>query len=141
MTCGSECHPQAAEGGLLTKGSEQTLRSSSAVVEDDPFQQLLFEFSNAASKGLSAAEILRVFCRSTRNYFQVSGAYVWYFSPPDQLVGAEADGWMADRFREARMKASDSAVAQDAILKKRTVFVNSLNTARYPMAAQYSAQS
>ena len=102
---------------------------------------MLFEFSNAASKGLSAAEILRIFCRSTRNYFQVSGAYVWYFSPPDQLVGAEADGWMADRFREARMKASDSAVAQDAILKKRTVFVNSLNKARYPMAAEYSAQS
>jgi hypothetical protein len=52
--------------------------------EDDLFQNLLLDFSAAASKSNSSAEILKLFCRATRNYFQVSAAYVWQFLPPDQ---------------------------------------------------------
>ena len=108
--------------------------------EDDAFQKLLLEFSGAASKGLSAPEILRLFCRSTRAYFEVSGAYVWYFTAPDQLVGAESDGWMAERFRNARLKTSESPVAGEAIRRKKAVCANSLNSSHSP-AAEFNAKS
>jgi len=74
-------------------GSEQALIPRSTGAEGDPFQILLLKFSAAAAKAVSAAEILNAFCRETRSYFQVSGVGVWHFLPPDQLVGAEADGW------------------------------------------------
>jgi hypothetical protein len=106
--------------------------------EDDAFQKLLLEFSGAAAKGLSAPEILRLFCGSTRAYFEVSGAYVWYFTAPDQLVGAEADGWMAERFRNARLKTSESPVAGEAIRRKKAVCANSLNSSHSP-AAEFNA--
>ncbi len=66
---------------------------------------------------------------------------MWHFHPPDQLVGAEADGWMADRFRNAHLKTSESAIAQEAIHKKGAVYINALNTKQYPMAAEYGAKS
>ena len=91
------------------------MRPPSVESHDDAFQRLLLEFSGAAAKGLSSLEILQLFCRSTRAYFDVNGAYVWYFSAPDELTGAEADGWMAERFRNARLKISESPVAGEAV--------------------------
>ena len=126
----------------MSTGSEQILRKQvDGSGEDDPFQRLLLEFSSAAAKGLSPAELLLLFCRSTRSYFGVSGSYVWHLVGQDQLQGAEADGWMAERFRNARLKAHESAVTNEAIRQKRAVFINGLNTARYPIAAEYNAKS
>lgn len=105
------------------------------------FQQLLLELSDAASKAVSPAEILRLFCRGARAYFAVSGAYIWHFFPPDQLIGEEADGWMAERFRSLRMKTTQSAVTVEAIQKRRTVFVNAVDTSRYPMAEEFKSKS
>jgi PAS domain S-box-containing protein len=93
------------------------------------------------TRGLSPPEMLKLFCRGTRDYFGVSGSYVWHLVSPDQLVGAEADGWMAESFHESRMKTSESAVANAAIQKRRAVFINALNSARFPMAAAFSAKS
>ena len=125
----------------MTTGSEQVLRTHADGSEDDSFQKLLLAFSTAAAKARSAAEILRIFCRATRNYFQVSGTYVWHFLPPDQMVGAEADGWMADRFRNQRLSAHESEIANEAVQKKKAVYFNALNTAHYPRAAEYNAKS
>jgi PAS domain S-box-containing protein len=85
--------------------------------------------------------MLKLFCQRTRNYFGVSGAYVWNLSPPGDLAGIEADGWMADRFRGARLKNNDSAVAAEAMQKKRAIFINAVNTTRYPMAAEFNAKA
>ncbi len=52
-----------------------------------------------------------LFCQATREFFQVDGAYFWQRFPPDELVGVEADGLMAERFRGARLRADQSAVA------------------------------
>jgi transcriptional regulator with GAF, ATPase, and Fis domain len=71
----------------------------------------------------------------------VSGTYVWHLIPPDQLVGAAASGWMAEHFRDARLKANESAIATEAIRKKKTLYINGLNTGPYPMAAQYQAKA
>src|SRR5579859_7702633 len=109
--------------------------------EDDLFQKLLLSFSAAAAKAVSSSEILNVFCRETREYFQVSGACVWHFLPPDELVGAEADGWMADDLRSAHLHTSQSTVISEAILKKRAVYFNGLNSAKYPLTAEFNARS
>ena len=117
------------------------MQSYPAGTKDDSFQRLLLEFSDSAAKTVSSSELLRLFCRETRNYFQASGSYVWHFLPPDQLLGAEADGWMAEHFRNARLKTSESAIAEEAIHKKKPVLRNALDTANYPLAAEFSAQA
>jgi GAF domain-containing protein len=102
---------------------------------------LLLEFSTAAAKALSPAEILRLFCRTTRTYFGVSGAYIWHFFPPDQLVAEEADGWMADQFRNVRLKTNQSAIVVETIQKRKPILVNSVDTERYPMAREFQIRS
>ena len=124
----------------MTTDSQQ-LESLSSPGSDDQFQELLLEFSSAAAHSLSAEEILSFFCQSTCQYFGVSGSYVWNLLPPDQLVGAAASGWMADRFQNARLKTHESAIASEAIRKKRALYINGLNTAAYPMAAEFQARS
>ena len=109
--------------------------------EDDSFQHLLLNFSSAAAKATTSSEILKIFCRATREYFQVSGACVWHFVPPDELVGAEGDGWMADDLKTARLRTSQSAVVSEAIHKKHPVYFNGLNGAKYPLAAEFNARS
>jgi len=105
------------------------------------FQQLLLEFSNAASKTLPSTEILRLFCRSVRSYFEVSGAYIWQFVPPDQLEAVEADGWMAEQLLRVRLKTNQSAIVIEAIRKQKPILVNSVDPAVYPMAAQFQTKS
>ncbi len=56
-------------------------------------------------------------------------------------MGAEADGHMADRFRGTRIKTSDSAVAVEAVQKRKTVYVNQLDVAHYAMAAEFQARA
>jgi PAS domain S-box-containing protein len=109
--------------------------------DDVRFQELLLEFSSAASGLSDSADLLRLFCRSARSYFGVSGAYIWHFIPPDQLIAAEADGWMAEEFLRMRLKTNQSAVVVEAINKRSTVFANSVDTARYPMAAEFQVKS
>lgn len=117
------------------------MRSYSAGATEDSFQKHLLDFSEAAAKTVSSSELLKLFCRDTRSYFQASGTYVWHFLPPDQLVGAEADGWMAEHFRNARLKTSQSAIADEAIHNKKPVVRNALNTSGYPLAAELKAQA
>jgi len=102
---------------------------------------LLLGFSTAAAKAVSPAEILRLFCRTTRTYFGVSGAYIWHFFPPDQLVAEEADGWMADQFRNVRLKTNQSAIVVEAIHQRKPILVNSVDADRYPMARQFEIRS
>ena len=108
---------------------------------DEAFQKLLLQFSAAAAQGTAAPDLIHLFCRTSREFFQVDGAYFWRFSSSTELIGAEADGFMADRFPGMRLKAGQSAVAVEAVRSRRTVFVNHVDPARYPMAAEYHAKS
>ena len=128
-------------GGSLTIGSEQIVHSYPGGAKDDSFQNLLFDFSTAAAKATSSLDVLKLFCRETRKYFQVSGVYVWKLIPPDQLMGAEADGWMAAKFRGARLRTYEPAIANEAILKRQTLWINGLDTSQYPMAAEFQVRS
>jgi len=67
--------------------------------------------------------------------------YLWELTPDGELLGAEADGHMADHFRGARIKTNDSAVAVEAVQKRKTVYVNRMDSAGYTMAAEFQAQA
>jgi len=108
---------------------------------DEAFQRLLLRFSAAAAEGTDAASLIRLFCRETRKFFQVSGVYFWQCLSLDELVGAEADGWMAESFSGLRLKASDSAVSGDAVRTRRTIFVNDVDLDRYARTSEFHARS
>ncbi|MGH9547594.1 MAG: PAS domain S-box protein [Terriglobales bacterium] len=110
---------------------------------DDAFQRLLLKFSDAAAQGTPAQALIHLFCQETRQLFQVDGAYFWQRVSADELLGAEADGLMADRFRGTRVKASQTsvAIAVEAIRQGKTVYENRLDPARYLMAAEFQARS
>jgi two-component system NtrC family sensor kinase len=108
---------------------------------DEAFQKLLLRFSAAAAQGTDVPSLIRLFCRETRAFFQVSGVYFWQCLSTDDMVGAEADGLMAEHFRGLHLKASESAVAGEAVKKRRTIFVNFLDAARYPRAFEFQARA
>ena len=56
-------------------------------------------------------------------------------------MGAEADGFQAERFRGLRLQAGDSSVALEAVQNRRTVFVNDADEGRNPQFADYRAQA
>ncbi len=108
---------------------------------EEAFQRLLLQFSEAMADGTSSGSVIQLFCRSTREFFQVDGTYFWRVSPPDELVASEADGLLAEDFRGRRLKAQESAVAIEAVRQRRTVYVNRVDPNRYPMAGEFHAKS
>ncbi len=108
---------------------------------DDAFQKLLLQFSEAAAQGTPGPTLIRLFCKATRGFFRVDGTYFWRCATAEELVGAEADGLMAADFLGRRLKASESAVAMEAIRRRRAVYVNNPAPSRYPVAAKFHAKS
>jgi PAS domain S-box-containing protein len=106
---------------------------------DSAFQRLLLRSSLAGSKGATASGI-RQFCHTMREFLQVDGVYFWRFEPPDDLVGAEADGVMTEAFNNSRLRVSENAILSEAIQQRKTVYVNQL-TARYKLSAQFQARA
>src|SRR5438270_5107104 len=110
---------------------------------EECFQKLLLQISEAAAQGTDPASLLRLFCHATREFFRVSGAYFWQVLGNEELVGAEAEGLMAERFRGTRVRldAARSAVAVECVRQRKTLYLNRVDAARYPMAAEYHTQS
>jgi PAS domain S-box-containing protein len=102
---------------------------------------LLLRLSEAAARGTDPNALIRLFCRDTREFFQVSGTYFWRFVSAEELVGGEADGLLAEGFAGTRLKADDSAVAIEAVRSRRTVYLNHVDPQRYRMAGEYGAQA
>ncbi|HSS98525.1 MAG TPA: GAF domain-containing protein, partial [Terriglobales bacterium] len=106
---------------------------------DSAFQRLLLR-SSITGSGSSSASGIRQFCHTMREFLQVDGVYYWRFEPPDELVGAEADGVMTEAFNNVRIRVSENAILGDAIQQRKTVYVNQL-TSRYTLSAQFHARS
>ncbi|MBV9340337.1 MAG: PAS domain S-box protein [Acidobacteria bacterium] len=123
------------------RGSQQIIPPHPAQPPDDPFQKLLLAFTAAASRALSPADILKVFCSLTRSYFQASGSYVWRLRPPDQLLGAAADGWMAEHFRRLRLRVGESTMAREALRRRRAVYTNVLSSTDFRIFSEFHARS
>ncbi len=107
---------------------------------DEAFQSLLLQIAARASERTESSSLIQFFCRTTREFFQVSGVYFWRCAG-DELVGEEADGKMAERFRNLRLHPQHSAVTAEAVRQRRTLFVNHLDSATYPAAAEFQARS
>ena len=90
---------------LTMRAGDTTLIQGPNPRSDEAFQKLLLRFSAAAAQGTDVASLIRLFCRETREFFQVSGVYFWQCLSPDEMVGAEADGIRAESFRGLRLKA------------------------------------
>jgi PAS domain S-box-containing protein len=120
---------------------DSTVLEKAGPRSDDTFQKLLLRFSEAAANGIPVPALIRLFCQATRIFFQVDGTYVWRCDSLEELVGAEADGWMAADFPGRRLKARDSAVAMEAIHQRKTLYVSDPLPGRYPVAAEFRAKS
>jgi two-component system NtrC family sensor kinase len=120
--------------------ADSTVLEKPGARADDPFQKLLVRLSGAAAHGAPPLELIRLFCRATREFFHVDGVYLWRCISPDELVGAEADGLMATTFVGRRLKAKESAVAAEAIRQRRTLYVKH-PADRFPMVAEFHSKA
>jgi PAS domain S-box-containing protein len=109
---------------------------------DDAFQKLLLQIAAQAAERADAASLIQLFCRSTREFFQVSGVYFWRRHAGDELVGEQADGKLADHFIGLRLLPHQSAVTAEAVRTRRTIFVNQLQPLNlFPTLRQFEARS
>jgi PAS domain S-box-containing protein len=93
---------------------------------DDAFQKLLLRIAAKAAERIDPAGLIHLFCRATREFFQVSGVYFWRRHAGDELIGEQADGKLAERFIGLRLQPQHSAVTAEAVRSRRTTFVNHL---------------
>jgi PAS domain S-box-containing protein len=105
------------------------------------FQEVLLRFSSAVAEGGDFNALIRLFCASAKDIFEVSGAYYWRLEANERLVAVDACGHMADAFLDSSLLLEESAVATEAVRDRRTVFVNDIAEERYPMAARFQARA
>ena len=116
-------------------------RAAAIPGSDEAFQKLLLRVAAKAAERGDAASLIAFFCRATREFFQVSGAYFWRCHAGDELVGEQADGKMAERFAGLRLAPDQSTVTAEAVRQRRTIFANRVEQAKFPLAREFGAVS
>ncbi|HSE49313.1 MAG TPA: PAS domain S-box protein [Terriglobales bacterium] len=101
----------------------------------------MLRFSAAVAEGGDFQRLIRLFCESAKEIFEVSGAYYWRLDENERLVAVDAEGRMAAEFLAATLELHESAVATEAVRDRRTVFVNDVVAERYPMAGRFGARA
>ncbi|HEV2713955.1 MAG TPA: GAF domain-containing protein, partial [Terriglobales bacterium] len=119
-----------------------TLAETSSVPgSDEGFQKLLLRIATKASERSDSNSLIQLFCQATREFFQVSGVYFWRCDFGDELIGAQADGKLAERFAGLRLRPDQSAVTAEAVRQRRTIFTNHVRSVVFPAAAEFQARS
>src|SRR5579884_996317 len=108
---------------------------------DEDFQRLLLRIGAKSGARPDPTKLIQLFCKATREFFDVSGVYFWRCHPGDELVGEQADGKLAERFVGMRMRPVESTVTAEAVRQRRTIFANHANAAALPTAAEFQARS
>ena len=108
---------------------------------EEAFQKLLLDLSQFALETVDSSQVIRLFCHLGRQFFRASGVYFWTRNAEGELVGAEADGFLAERFRGMRLRPGDSAVAVEAVHSRRALYINQVDAQRYPMLAEFQARA
>jgi two-component system NtrC family sensor kinase len=122
--------------------SEATPAREGAIPHSDvAFQQLLLQFSSAAAQGLDEPSLILMFCRSSREFFAVDGAYFWQFESPNQLLGLEADGLLAERFRGMRLGTDQASIGAEVIRTRQTTYANRLDPARSVLSSIFDVKA
>jgi PAS domain S-box-containing protein len=107
---------------------------------EETFQRLLLELARAVSQNRDPEHLILFFCQQTRQFFHARGAYFWRRTSEGELLGAQADGLNAERFRGLRLRTGDQAVALEAVQTGHTIVHNNLD-ARHAKLAHYPATS
>src|SRR5712692_2053640 len=128
-------------GELNILGSNSIVPARAGPGSDEDFQKLLLRIAAKANESSDASSLIKLFCRATREFFQVSGVYFWRRHSADELVGDQAEGKMAERFIGIRLRPQESAVTAEAVRQRRTIFANQVHSPMFPAAAQYEARS
>jgi two-component system NtrC family sensor kinase len=113
----------------------------SSVAADESFQKILLRIAAKASERPGSDALIRFFCQTAREFFQVSGVYFWRSHLSDELVGEQADGKFADRFAGTRLRPDQSTVAAEAVRQRRTIFANRAQPAAFPPTIDFEARS
>ena len=108
---------------------------------DEGFQKLLLRIAAKAGERPDPNKLIQLFCRATREFFDVSGVYFWRCQPEDELIGEQADGKMAQRFVGLRLRPMESTVTAEAVRQRRTIIANRVNSAAFPAAQEFEARS
>src|SRR5450631_3210254 len=108
---------------------------------DEAFQKLLLQLSMAAARGVDASSLIRQFCSASRVFFGVDGAYFWQLASAGELVGTEADGLLAERFRGIRLSTDKASLGGEAIRARRTVYANHVDPARSALSSIFEVQA
>jgi len=108
---------------------------------DDGFQKLLLRIAAKAADRSDSTSLIEFFCQATRQFFQVSGAYFWRCDFGEDLIGAQGDGKLAQRFVGIRLRPEQSAVTAEAVRQRRTIFANHVKSAAFPAATEFEARS
>ena len=131
----------AGGGSLSSRSGNLTVLPNTAKRPEDAFQDLLLQISEAAASGLASPSLIQLFCRTTRQFFQVDGAYFWRLLSAEELIGAEADGLLSETFPGRRLKMNESAVAADAVRQHKTVYMSCPDPSLHPIANEFHAAS
>jgi len=108
---------------------------------DEGFQKLLLRIAAAASERSNANALIHLFCRATREFFQVSGVYFWRCQSEDELVGEQADGKLAAHFVGTSIRPEQSSVTAEAVRQRRTIFANRVHSVTFPSASEFGARA
>jgi two-component system NtrC family sensor kinase len=109
---------------------------------EDAFQNLLLRIAAKAAERPDSTSLIQLFCRATREFFQVSGVYFWRRYVGDELIAEQADGKLAGRFAGIRLLPQQSAVTAEAVRRRRTVIANhQVLSAVLPVLQPFEARS
>jgi len=128
-------------GELNILGSNSIVPARAGRGSDEDFQKLLLRIAAKANESSDASSLIKLFCRATREFFQVSGVYFWRRHSADELVGDQAEGKMAERFIGIRLRPQESAVTAEAVRQRRTIFANQVHSVAFTAAKEYEARS
>jgi GAF domain-containing protein len=138
-----ETAPTTLGGPLSIPGSRPLIPTGPDFLpgSDEAFQKLLLRIAAKAGDRSDAHSLIQLFCRATREFFQVSGVYFWRRQAADELVGEQADGKLAEHFVGMRVHAEQSAVTAEAVRQRRTIFANHVHSKNFPAAAEFGARA
>src|SRR5258707_14615827 len=128
-------------GELNILGRNLIIPAGVAPGSDEDFQKLLLRIAAKANESSDAGSLIKLFCRATREFFQVSGVYFWRRHSADELVGDQAEGKMAERFIGIKLRPQESAVTAEAVRQRRTIFANQVHSVPFTAAKENQARS
>ena len=138
-----EHFPSIADAPPSVSGTDAMIAASASPTpgSDEDFQKLLLGIAAKAGERSDPPSLIQFFCRVAREFFRVSGVYFWRRHEDDELVGEQAEGKLAARFVGLRMRPQESTATAEAVRLRRTVFVNQVRSAEFPIAQQFEARA